>query len=93
MYSQRLCLVFPFVSHNSKFGDIYDEDHFISTLKDYITVVKKLPAELMERYDSNISNIQNLRVQAWAPPRYYLEEVYPVLFKWRYAVFGFCLSN
>ncbi|KAF3684320.1 putative prohibitin-3, mitochondrial-like [Capsicum annuum] len=66
-----------------KFGDIYDEDHFISTLKDYITVVKKLPAELMERYDSNISNIQNLRVQAWAPPRYYLEEVYPVLFKWR----------
>ncbi|XP_047267837.1 O-fucosyltransferase 10 isoform X3 [Capsicum annuum] len=68
---------------SSKFGDIYDEDHFISTLKDYITVVKKLPAELMERYDSNISNIQNLRVQAWAPPRYYLEEVYPVLFKWR----------
>ncbi|PHT83703.1 hypothetical protein T459_12146 [Capsicum annuum] len=66
-----------------QFGDIYDEDHFISTLKDYITVVKKLPAELMERYDSNISNIQNLRVQAWAPPRYYLEEVYPVLFKWR----------
>lgn len=68
---------------SSEFGDIYDEDHFISTLNDYIKVVKELPAELMERYDSNISNIQNLRVQAWAPPRYYLEEVYPVLFKQR----------
>ncbi|XP_060198111.1 O-fucosyltransferase 10-like isoform X2 [Lycium barbarum] len=67
---------------SSEFGDIYDEDHFISTLKDYITVVKELPAELMERY-SNISNIWNLRVQAWAPPRYYLEEVYPVLLKRR----------
>lgn len=68
---------------SSGFGDIYDEGHFMSNLKDYITVVKDLPAELMERYDSNISNIQNLRVQAWAPPRYYLEEVYPVLFKRR----------
>ncbi|CAN4121074.1 unnamed protein product [Withania somnifera] len=68
---------------SSEFGDIYDEGHFMSTLKDYITVVKELPAELMERYDSNISNIQNLRVQAWAPPKYYLEEVYPVLFKQR----------
>ncbi|KAK4708370.1 hypothetical protein R3W88_029295 [Solanum pinnatisectum] len=68
---------------SSEFGEIYDEDHFMSTLKDYIEVVKELPTELMERYNSNISNIQNLRVQAWAPPRYYLEEVYPVLFKQR----------
>ncbi|XP_015058627.1 O-fucosyltransferase 10-like [Solanum pennellii] len=68
---------------SSEFGDIYDEDHFMSTLKDYVEVVKELPTEVMERYDSNISNIQNLRVQAWAPPRYYLEEVYPVLFKQR----------
>ncbi|XP_049380900.1 O-fucosyltransferase 10-like [Solanum stenotomum] len=68
---------------SSEFGDIYDEDHFMSTLKDYIEMVKELPTELMERYDSNISNIQNLRVPAWAPPRYYLEEVYPVLFKQR----------
>ncbi|WMV54102.1 hypothetical protein MTR67_047487 [Solanum verrucosum] len=71
------------ISTYYEFGDIYDEDHFMSTLKDYIEVVKELPTELMERYDSNISNIQNLRVQAWAPPRYYLEEVYPVLFKQR----------
>lgn len=68
---------------SSEFGDIYDEDHFMSTLKDYVEVVKELPSEVMEKYDSNISNIQNLRVQAWAPPRYYLEEVYPVLFKQR----------
>nr|XP_009757068.1 PREDICTED: uncharacterized protein LOC104209984 [Nicotiana sylvestris] len=74
---------------SSGFADIYDEDHFISTLKDYLTVVKELPAELMEKYDSNISNIRNLRVQAWAPPSYYLEEVYPVLLKRRYVVLRF----
>ncbi|XP_009599287.1 O-fucosyltransferase 10-like [Nicotiana tomentosiformis] len=68
---------------SSGFADIYDEDHFISTIKDYITVVKELPADLMEKYDSDISNIRNLRVQAWAPPSYYLEEVYPVLLKRR----------
>lgn len=79
-------MLFLFLSQSSEFGDIYDEDHFMSTLKDYVEVVKELPSEVMERYDSNISNIQNLRVQAWAPPRYYLEEVYPVLFKQRYAI-------
>ncbi|KAL2467689.1 O-fucosyltransferase family protein [Forsythia ovata] len=63
----------------SEFADIYDEDHFISSLKDFVTVVRNLPEELMESYDFNITNIPNIRVQAWAPARYYLDEVYPVL--------------
>ncbi|XP_031252616.1 O-fucosyltransferase 10 [Pistacia vera] len=63
----------------SEFGDIYDEDHFISTLDGYVKVVRELPDLLMEKYDDNITNIPNIRVQAWAPAKYYIREVYPVL--------------
>lgn len=63
----------------SEFGDIYDEDHFVATLDGYIKVVRELPDLLMERYDYNITNIPNFRVQAWATASYYMGEVYPVL--------------
>lgn len=64
---------------SSVFADIYDEDHFISTLKDFVSVVRELPEELMRTYDFNISNIPTFRVHAWASVEYYLEGVYPVL--------------
>ncbi|KAK4740847.1 hypothetical protein SAY87_024435 [Trapa incisa] len=63
----------------SEFGDIYDEDHFISTLEGHVKVVRVLPEELMEQYNSSINNIPNLRVQAWASANYYIREVYPIL--------------
>ncbi|XP_044474636.1 O-fucosyltransferase 10-like [Mangifera indica] len=63
----------------SEFGDIYDEDHFISSFDGYVKVVRELPDLLMEKYEYNISNIPNIRVQAWAPANYYIGEVYPVL--------------
>ncbi|KAK8552253.1 hypothetical protein V6N13_120663 [Hibiscus sabdariffa] len=63
----------------SQFGEIYDEDHFIDNLKGYVNVVRELPEALMERYDHNLSNIPNFRVQAWATVNYYLGVVLPVL--------------
>ena len=42
-------------------------------------MVKELPQDVMERYDYNITNIPNLRVQAWAKVGYYTGVVYPVL--------------
>ncbi|KAL5558353.1 hypothetical protein UlMin_034564 [Ulmus minor] len=78
-------LVIPYFEFNSvwrdpsNFGDIYDEEHFISTLEGYVKVVKELPRDLMERYDFNITNIPNVRVQAWASSKFYTGEVYPVL--------------
>ncbi|RZC54285.1 hypothetical protein C5167_013132 [Papaver somniferum] len=78
-------LVIPrFEFHNiwqdsSDFGDIYDMDHFISTLKGHVTVIRELPKVLLEQYDYNISNILNIRVKAWAPVSYYLGEVQSVL--------------
>ncbi|CAH1418812.1 unnamed protein product [Lactuca virosa] len=64
---------------SSEFADIYDEDHFIATLKEYVNVVRELPKELMENYNFSISNIPNFRVPAWASANYYLKQVYPVL--------------
>lgn len=71
---------------HSEFADIYDEDHFISSLKDYVTVVHDLPDELMEGYNFSISAIPSIRVPAWASARYYMDEVYPVLQETRYVI-------
>ncbi|KAL5715286.1 O-fucosyltransferase 11 [Ranunculus cassubicifolius] len=63
----------------SGFGDIYDEDHFVNTLEEYVTVVRQLPPDLMERYNYNLSNVSNIAVRGWAPVSYYVQEIYPVL--------------
>lgn len=82
-------LVIPHFEFNSvwqdpsQFTDIYDEEHFISTLKDHVQVVRQLPEELMEVYNFNITNLPILRIQAWATSKYYSEEVYPILTKLR----------
>ncbi|XP_047314064.1 O-fucosyltransferase 11-like [Impatiens glandulifera] len=65
----------------SVFSDVYDESHFIELLDGLVKVVHDLPEELMEVYDSNISNIPTTRVHAWATAKYYLEEVKPILNK------------
>lgn len=64
---------------DSEFKDIFDEEYFISTLKNDVRVVNKIPGYLMERYDSNISNLPNFKVKAWAPVHYYKDEILPRL--------------
>lgn len=68
----------------SKFKDIYDEDHFISTLENDVRVVNKIPEYIMERFDHNMSNVYNFRVKAWSPVHYYRDSVLPRLLeeKW-----------
>ncbi|KAL8159240.1 hypothetical protein V2J09_000777 [Rumex salicifolius] len=64
----------------SEFGDIYDEDHFISTLAGFVNVVKELPRSLLDsRFEFNMSGVLTVHVQAWAPIDYYLESVQPLL--------------
>ncbi|KAJ4709727.1 O-fucosyltransferase family protein [Melia azedarach] len=63
----------------SKFGDIYDEEYFISTLHNDVRVVNKIPEYMMERFDHNMSNVYNFRVKAWSPIQYYKDEVLPKL--------------
>ena len=64
---------------SSKFSDIYDEDYFISTLENDVRVVNKIPEYIMERFDSNMSNVFNFRIKAWSPVQYYRDMVLPKL--------------
>lgn len=68
----------------SKFGDIFDEDHFIETLRKYVRVVKELPEDVFLRFDRNISAIPNMRTKAFSSPSYYLQNVLPKLLELRY---------
>ncbi|KAK4263964.1 hypothetical protein QN277_029309 [Acacia crassicarpa] len=63
----------------SKFRDIYDEEYFVSTLKNDVRVVNKIPEYLMERFGNNLSNIYNFRIKAWSSIGYYRDTVLPKL--------------
>lgn len=73
----------------SKFGDIFDEEYFIDTLKNDVRIVKHLPEDVLQHFDNNISNIVNLRVKAWSSPSYYLKRVLPKLLAMGYAFVNF----
>ncbi|CAK9225835.1 unnamed protein product [Sphagnum troendelagicum] len=62
----------------SVFGDIFDEDHFISSLAHQVRILRELPKEVMVRFE-NISTIPRVKVRAWSLPRFYLETALPVL--------------
>ncbi|KAH7672742.1 GDP-fucose protein O-fucosyltransferase protein [Dioscorea alata] len=68
----------------SKFSDIYDEDHFISTLINDVRVVSKVPEFIMERYDYNMSNVHNFRIKAWSSIHHYKDVVLPKLIEERF---------
>ncbi|KAJ7942993.1 O-fucosyltransferase family protein [Quillaja saponaria] len=63
----------------SKFRDIYDEDYFVSTLENDVRIVDKIPSYIMERFDSNLTNVYNFRIKAWASIQYYRDAVLPKL--------------
>lgn len=63
----------------SKFTDIYDEDYFVSTLKNDVRIVNMIPEYIMERFDHNMSNVYNFRIKAWSPIGYYKDAVLPKL--------------
>lgn len=78
-------LVIPFFHLNSvwrdssKFGDIFDEDHFIRTLSKHVRVARELPEEMLQRFDNNLSSIVNMRTKALSSKSYYLQKVLPKL--------------
>ncbi|XP_044489180.1 protein ESMERALDA 1-like [Mangifera indica] len=63
----------------SNFSDIYDEDYFVSTLRNDVRVVNTIPEYIMERFGHNMSNVYNFKVKAWSPIQYYKDEVLPKL--------------
>lgn len=63
----------------SKFKEIYDQSFFISTLVNDVRVVDKVPGYLMERFDQNMTNVANFKVNAWAPVDFYKDIILPRL--------------
>ncbi|GJM87878.1 hypothetical protein PR202_ga03876 [Eleusine coracana subsp. coracana] len=63
----------------SKFGDIFDEDHFIATLREHVRVVKTLSEDVLLRFNYNISSIPNMRTKAYSSPNHYVQKVLPKL--------------
>jgi len=53
----------------SNFSDVFDEDHFINSLKNDVNVVKKLPKELA----SATKAVKHFR--SWSGVDYYEEEI------------------
>jgi hypothetical protein len=76
---------------SSKFGDIFDEDHFIESLRKHVRIVKELPEDVFLRFGHNISTIPNMRTKAFSPPSYYLQQVLPKMLELGY-VFLPCFS-
>ncbi|KAK1299593.1 Uncharacterized protein QJS10_CPB13g00925 [Acorus calamus] len=63
----------------SKFGDIFDEEYFIDSLKNHVRIVRQLPEDVFQRFDNNLSSIVNLRVKAWLTSSHYVKKVLPRL--------------
>lgn len=82
-------LVIPYLEVNpvwrdsSSFEEIYDVDHFINSLKDEISIVRKLPTEYewstREYYATAIRATRIKTAPVHASTKWYLENVYPVL--------------
>jgi hypothetical protein len=68
----------------SKFGDIFDEDYFIETLREHVRVVKKLPEDVLLCFNYNISSIPNMRTKAYSSPVYYVQKVLPKMLELGY---------
>ncbi|KAK1311437.1 Uncharacterized protein QJS10_CPA08g01113 [Acorus calamus] len=63
----------------SKFGDIFDEEYFIDSLKNHVRIVRQLPEDVFQRFNNNLSSIVNLRVKAWLTSSHYVKKVLPRL--------------
>ena len=75
-------LVIPIFHLNSVWrdpSDIFAEDRFIETLRQYVRVVKELPKDVLLHFNHNISSIPNMRTKAYSSPDHYVQKVLPKL--------------
>lgn len=75
----NLTLVVPeldkrsFWADNSNFGDIFDVNHFINTLRDEVHIVKRIP----KRFKTP-NNILEMPPVSWSNENYYLKQILPL---------------
>ncbi|PKA50705.1 Uncharacterized protein AXF42_Ash017584 [Apostasia shenzhenica] len=80
----NLTLVVPELDHRSfwadtsNFGDIFDINHFIRTLKDEVHIVKRVPKRFSRKAFDNILKMPPI---SWSNENYYLNQILPLYSK------------
>ncbi|XP_074579535.1 rhamnogalacturonan I rhamnosyltransferase 4-like [Curcuma longa] len=87
----NLTLVVPELDKNSfwadpsNFDDIFDVRHFITSLKDEVHIIKKLPKSISR---NTSSNFLMMRPVSWSDERYYLQQILPLFNKFNVIQFN-----
>lgn len=70
-----------FWSDSSDFQDIFDVDHFISSLRDEVQILKELPPEIKQRLGPG--SIFSMAPVSWSNISYYHNQVLPLIQKYQ----------
>ncbi|KAM7483101.1 hypothetical protein LguiB_007684 [Lonicera macranthoides] len=65
----------------SAFEDIFDADHFITSLRDEVRVLKELPPRLMKRVE--LGFIYTMAPVSWSDISYYHNQILPLIQKYK----------
>lgn len=70
-----------FWADSSEFQDIFDVDHFISSLRDEVRILKKLPPRLKRRVE--LGKFHSLAPISWSRISYYHNQILPLVRKYK----------
>ncbi|XP_024518188.1 O-fucosyltransferase 34 [Selaginella moellendorffii] len=63
----------------SDFGDIFDVDHFINSLRDEVRIIKQVPAKFAQRLQNQA--VYTMPPVSWSNESYYLNQILPLIKK------------
>ncbi|KAH7532801.1 hypothetical protein FEM48_Zijuj04G0060700 [Ziziphus jujuba var. spinosa] len=75
-----------FWADKSEFQDIFDVDHFITSLRDEVRILKELPPKLKKRVE--LGKFYSLPPVSWSNVSYYINEILPLLKKYKIVHFN-----
>ncbi|GLT56359.1 hypothetical protein SLA2020_294030 [Shorea laevis] len=65
----------------SEFQDIFDVDHFITSLRDEVRILKELPPRVKKRVE--LGMLYSLQPISWSDISYYLHQILPLVQKYK----------
>jgi len=65
----------------SEFKDIFDVDHFITSLRDEVRILKELPPRLKHRVQQGM--VPSMPPVSWSNISYYLHQILPLIQKYK----------
>ncbi|XP_062116861.1 rhamnogalacturonan I rhamnosyltransferase 1-like [Humulus lupulus] len=65
----------------SEFQDIFDEDHFIASLRDEVRILKELPPRLKRRVE--LGGVYTMPPVSWSDISYYHKQILPLIQKYK----------